>query len=74
MRKFIYDNMKNIIDKVRLTQIRNAYHPADFIFELVQLKEIFLAKRVLELYDIFSPYSEAILSCSRVLIKNYISR
>ena len=65
--------MKNIIGKYRLLKIHNNdYHISDFIFELTELKEIFLAKKVLQRYGIFSPNAEAILSCSRTFMRNCV--
>ena len=73
LRKYIYYNMIYIVGNYGFLKISNDNNPvADFVFELVELKENFLAKKVLELYNIYSPKSDAILSCSRDFIKRYI--
>ena len=63
LRRFLYDNMKYIIDKNKICNKYNDYHISDFIFELAELKERFLARKVLEIHNILLPKSEAILSC-----------
>lgn len=75
LRKFIYDNIRYIISKDRILIINGcyaSYYVPDFIFELAELKEIFLAKKVLEMCNILAPTSGAILSCSRDYIRNYV--
>lgn len=72
LRKFIYNNISYIIDKGRLPLIfrdHSGYNISDFIYDLAQLKEIFLAKKVLELHRILPPESGAIVSCSRYYIR-----
>jgi hypothetical protein len=75
LRKFIYDNIKYIIDKNKLQKTNRYYidyQASDFIFELAELKEIFLAKRVFALYRVLPHEGEAILSCSRFYIKDFM--
>lgn len=75
LRRFIYENIFYVIDKNLITKanfVRGDYHISDFIFELVELKELFLAKKVLELHNINSPEAESILSCSRGFIRRYM--
>lgn len=77
LRGFIYDNIKFIVDKhinvssLIIERYRD-YYVSDFVFDLVQIKENFLAKKVLGLLGFCSSYSNAILSCSRAFLRSYV--
>jgi len=76
LRRFIYDNIKSIVEdtmKLEFDNVRVRYYVSDFIFDLAQINETFLAKTVLELCDVYSPTSDAILLCSREYLRRYVS-
>jgi hypothetical protein len=75
LREFIYNNIKSIVEDTMELEFHNVtirYYGSDFIFDLVQINETFLAKKVLELYGVYSPTSDAILLCSREYLRRYV--
>jgi len=77
LRGFIYDNIKNFVDdhinvSPLVVKRYRDYYVSDFVFDLVQIKENFLAKTVLGLCGINSPTSTYLLKCSREYLRRYV--